>query len=35
MQLKMKFKGGKGWDDVRALLSENAFDFAGLHNDQC
>ena len=40
--MKMKFKEGKGWDDMRALLSESAtqpkvsaFDFAGLHNNQC
>ena len=32
MQLKMKFKGGKTWADMRALLSEKAFDFSGLHN---
>ena len=30
--MKMKFKEGKGWDDLRALLSDNAFDFAGLHD---
>ena len=30
--MKMKFKEGKGWDDMRALLNEKAFDFAGLHN---
>ena len=32
MQLKMKFRKGKGWDDLRALLSGDAFAFVGLPN---